>query len=110
MTRWTLTLLVACNGKDDGGGDDSDEPAPTEDEVLAEIEAANHCEAAGDCVDLGSQCPFGCWILVNAEEADAVQAAIDAWYDAGNQPCDYSCAPRGEIQCDGGRCEASATY
>lgn len=104
-----LTALAACAGTDPKTAH-SGTSAPTTDELEAMIAAANHCVAAEDCVDIGTQCPFGCWILVNAAEADDVEAAIAAWAAAGSSSCTYSCANRGEIVCTAaGVCEAPST-
>lgn len=104
-----LVALAACAGTDPKTSH-SGTAAPTTAEVEAMLEAANHCTVATDCVDVGTQCPFGCWILVNAAEADDVRAAIDAWAAAGSSSCTYSCANRGEIVCTAaGVCEAPST-
>ncbi len=110
---WMALALLACAGTTTPGTPHSGEtgtPPLTQEDVEAAIEAANTCVDASDCVDLGSQCPFGCWILVNAAEAEQVQATIDAYYAAGGSTCTYSCSNRGEIECRAGRCEADPEY
>lgn len=116
-------LLVACVGGKTGsetGSETGSAPAPdtsetgagapTQEEVQAAIDAANYCETADDCVNIGMVCPFGCWILVNVDEAAAVQATIDAWRDGAATSCTFSCANMGEITCTNGHCDAASTY
>jgi hypothetical protein len=101
--RWIGAWLagVGCVGAVPPGG-----LPPTEAEVNASIDAANYCTDPSECVDLGSACPFGCWILVNAAEAESVEAELDAYFDAATSTCTYSCSSMGPIECRAGRCEA----
>ena len=106
----SILVLGACTGATSTKSTHSGDPAPTTEEVEALIASANHCEVATDCVDLGTTCPFGCWTLVNAAEADEVEAAIDAFAGGGNTNCTFTCANRGEISCSAsGVCEAAST-
>jgi hypothetical protein len=81
------------------------DPAPTADEVQADIEAANYCAAAGECVNLGSHCPFGCYVLVNQAEVSDITDRI-AEYDESNEgtQCTYSCVAVDGFDCTDGRC------
>jgi hypothetical protein len=107
----SILVLGACTGASTTPSTHSGDPAaPTTEEVEALIASANYCDDATDCVDIGATCPFGCWILVNAAEADEVEAAIGAWAAAGTSSCTFSCANRGEISCSAsGVCEAAST-
>jgi hypothetical protein len=81
----TLAALAACGN----------------DRLEQRIEDANYCEVAEDCVDVGSHCPFGCNILVNVEEADGIDRALER----RRETCLYECAaPAGEIVCAQGEC------
>lgn len=66
------------------------------------IDEANYCTTADECVDVGSKCPFGCYILVNEAEADRIERRVDRFVST----CVYDCAAIGGITCsDEGRCE-----
>lgn len=80
-----LAFLVACNG---------------ERALRRDLEAANHCEQTSDCVVLYSKCPIDCYALVHADEADAMNARIEAFHGG----CDYSCAERPAFACVEGKC------
>ena len=66
------------------------------------IDDANYCTTADECVDIGSKCPFGCYILVNEAEADRVQRRLERFPTT----CAYDCVVPGPITCTAeGRCE-----
>ena len=73
----------------------------SEDDIKARIDAANYCTVASDCVNVGSKCPFGCAIIVNAAEADEIEALVDD-YDSN---CMYDCMGLDGIECLAGKCE-----
>ena len=75
--------------------------APSEDEIQEEIDEAGHCTAASECVDIGTECPFGCNILVNAAEADRIRGLLEDH----DESCAYDCMAPTTIQCTAGRCE-----
>jgi hypothetical protein len=84
----TATLLaVAC--------------APSEDHIQDEIDEANHCASASECVDVGTHCPFGCNILVHASEAARIRDLLDDHEES----CVYDCMAPTTIECVAGRCE-----
>lgn len=72
----------------------------SEDRTQAKLDAMNYCEEAADCVDVGGECPFGCYILVNTAEAAAAESLLDRHDEA----CVYDCAGPTEILCEAGRC------
>lgn len=73
---------------------------PREARIEAKLDDMNYCEEAADCVDVGGECPFGCYILVNqAEEAKA-----DALLGRHVETCMYDCVAPTEILCEAGRC------
>lgn len=82
-----LLPLAACTG-------------PSEAEVRAAIEAANHCEETSDCMVLYSRCPFDCYVPVHKDEAAALGALIES-HD-GN--CEYGCVEPPTAACIQGRC------
>ena len=85
-----LLLLLAC---------------PSAESVQSAIADAQSCTTADDCVDVGSQCPFDCNIVVNKDEADNIQKLMDQ-YQKGHAgtACNYDCITVGDISCDAGKC------
>jgi len=80
----------------------------TEADVNAAIQTANYCEEDEDCTNIGSTCPFGCYIAVNSAEAESVQALIDEWLET-NSECDYDCPAMTGLTCgDEGTCIVTA--
>jgi hypothetical protein len=77
----------------------------TEAHVRDEIDEANHCAAPGDCVNVGSHCPFGCYVLVNAGEAERIEELIQDYYDShGGEQCMYDCIAVSGFDCQAQRC------
>jgi hypothetical protein len=81
-----LSWLLACGAR--------------EARVEAKLDDMNYCEEAADCVDVGGECPFGCYVLVNEAEASAARALLDRHVGT----CVYDCAAPTEILCEAGRC------
>jgi hypothetical protein len=80
---------------------------PSEKSVREALEVANFCTADADCVDLGGRCPFGCYLYVNKEKADAMRELLDE-YEKGagaKTRCDYQCLKCDQFACVSGRCE-----
>lgn len=82
---------------------------PSEAALSARIDAANTCQAPADCVDVGSVCPFGCNILVNADEADDIRRALASYIEDGRETCPLDCEPVVSIACEEFRCVPSYT-
>jgi hypothetical protein len=79
----------------------------SEDDVSEAIDAAAACSAETVCVSIGSYCPWGCNIVVDRDEAEAVWDAISAYWEShAYEACDQICGPIAAISCDGGRCTA----
>lgn len=70
--------------------------------VRQAIEEANYCETAGDCVLVGSKCPFGCYIYANAQEADHIRGLVDDY----ESQCVYGCIQSSGVECRENTCEA----
>ena len=76
------------------------------DDVRSKIASANYCTEPTDCVNVGSHCPFGCYVLVNADEADSVLSAINEYFDAHpGEQCMYDCVAVAGYDCVSGKCE-----
>ncbi len=72
-----------------------------EDALKKELTEANYCETESDCVLIGSKCPFDCYIYVNAAEADAMRAKVDAFQST----CEYSCLQSFGVTCQNNVCQ-----
>lgn len=84
-----LLLLLAC---------------VTEEAVDRAIDEANYCEAVSDCVNLGSHCPFECYVLVNAAEADRIESLIERYEAQHTWQCMYDCVAIEGFDCAEGKC------
>lgn len=73
----------------------------SEAEVREEIRRANYCTTAADCGNAGSVCPYGCDILVNKSQVDAIAARLRA---TSNDTCLYDCAQLKSIACESQVC------
>lgn len=69
--------------------------------IQREITQANYCQADADCVDAGSQCPFGCYAYVNQREASRISGLISS-YRSG---CVYSCLACPTAACVDHQCQ-----
>ena len=86
----TLLLVSAC---------------ATEASISAALEHANTCEVPEDCVNLGSVCPFGCNLVVNADEADKLRQRLNTYLDHA-ESCMQTCEQATAVDCVAFRCEA----
>jgi len=69
--------------------------------IKREIDKANYCSAKEDCVDVGGQCPFGCYVFVNKNEAQRIGAMITSF----ESTCVYSCMALKDFDCISGKCQ-----
>lgn len=69
------------------------------------LEKANYCEVDEDCVDLGSKCPFGCYIYVNNAEEKEMKNLLNSF----ESKCVYGCAECLEVDCVSGKCQSACT-
>jgi len=99
LVTWGALVVAAC--------------APSEEDVKREFETevqrSNDCSAASDCVVASAGCPLGCWVLVNAQFKDRVEAKarelVDD-YESGGRSCAYDCAAPPTLACRAGKCAA----
>ena len=85
-----LLLLFAC---------------PSETSVQSAIDDAKSCTTADECVDVGSQCPFGCNIVVNKTEEAHIRELLDQYAKSQvGSACMYDCIMVGPIVCEAGQC------
>lgn len=74
----------------------------TKEGIKAQIAAAQHCEKDSDCVDIGSQCPFGCHIVVHKDHEKQIKALVKSY----PSNCMYDCIALERIVCEAQRCKA----
>jgi hypothetical protein len=89
VRAFAVVLTSACN------------PAPSAEEMKAALEDGNYCTTAEECVYVGSECPFGCGLHVNAAEAVEVREMLEAF----SVPCEYDCWEPVGAECVDGSCE-----
>lgn len=65
------------------------------------LERANYCEVEEDCVNLGSKCPFGCYIYVNENEEKEMKNLLDSF----DSKCVYGCGECLDVDCISGKCQ-----
>jgi hypothetical protein len=78
--------------------------------VKNEAARINHCFFEGECTSMPGVCPFGCYILYNKQEDTAKLQQLIASYQGMTQcpQCVYDCAPPGQMECNGGKCEMTS--
>jgi len=81
--------------------DDDGQRTTTESDIRNEIEAAKYCDTDEDCVSIYGQCPFGCYIAVNQNEADRIYQVVHDY----PSNCAYACLPSGGARCVENQCE-----
>ncbi len=74
---------------------------PTEASIKEQITEANYCETKADCVQVVSQCPFGCYVFVNVAEAERLQQLIDQY----PSQCVYDCVSMLGYDCVDNKCK-----
>jgi hypothetical protein len=70
--------------------------------LKAELDAANYCETADDCEQIGSKCPFDCYVYAHKDEAAAMKAKLDAFPST----CEYGCIQSFGVECAASKCKA----
>lgn len=76
-------------------------------EFEAFVEQNNTCTADDECVVVWTDCPVGCFVVVNESRTEATQAKareLVEQYEAGGRACYYDCAAAGAPRCEDGRC------
>ena len=68
--------------------------------IKAEMDAANYCETAEDCVETDTKCPIGCYNIVNKAELDRINQLVNDF----KQTCFQTCTPLAEFVCDNNKC------
>lgn len=93
LSLLSFVLLAACNS---GSG------SPTSEEgIKKELVKANYCDTAADCTDVGSKCPFGCYLYVNKDEAPRIKKMVDGF----SSQCEYSCIAIKGVECVQNECQ-----
>lgn len=82
----SLLLLASCSA---------------EKSLRKEIDMANHCATQQDCVNVGSKCPFGCYIYTHASEADRIRGLLENF----QSNCEYSCISCPTVACVDNKCQ-----
>jgi hypothetical protein len=75
-------------------------PRLTQQWITHQIDEANYCSVASDCVDAGGKCPFGCYNYVNAVEVERISALLDNY----ESECVYGCVRCPQAACIDGSC------
>lgn len=70
--------------------------------IKSEIEKANYCNIDSDCVDVGGECPFGCWVYVNKNEVNRISELISSF----DSKCVYGCLFCPISICENSKCKA----
>jgi hypothetical protein len=74
---------------------------PTEKQVRRQLDSANYCKVAADCLNVGPACPFGCQVYINKAEETKVNKLLEAY----NSKCVYGCLACPGVECIDGKCE-----
>jgi hypothetical protein len=87
-----ILALTACNADPSDNYDDE--------LIHAEIDAANYCNTADQCVDVGGKCPFGCYVYVNENETGRISDLIST----SKTECLYTCRYCPSVECIENKC------
>ena len=74
--------------------------AEPEQQIQNELQKANYCDTASDCVNVGGKCPFDCYSFVNKKEAERMISRIMKFESA----CVYKCAAMKSVSCVNNSC------
>ena len=82
-------------------------PKAQERNIKKEIIKANYCEVATDCQMVAqSQCPFGCYIHVNKNEATRIGELLKNYKNnERGYSCMYSCIEFKGVECVNNSCQ-----
>jgi len=71
------------------------------------IAEANYCDVASDCEMVAqSQCPFGCYVHVNKNEAGRIRKLLENYQDTGYRTaCEYLCVQFKGVECVNNACQ-----
>lgn len=72
-----------------------------EKEIDRAIEEAKYCEKKDDCAKIESQCPFGCWVVVNKNETERIRNMIHSY----ESYCAYGCTEPEGYDCIENKCQ-----
>ncbi len=70
--------------------------------IQQEIDKARVCAADEDCVNVGSKCPFGCYVVVNKKDAESIRSLLKDYKEV----CAYDCMALDKITCKDKQCTA----
>ncbi|MCR4263722.1 MAG: hypothetical protein NUV98_03335 [Candidatus Roizmanbacteria bacterium] len=77
-------------------------PKAQERYIKKEITKANYCEVVSDCQMIAqSQCPFGCYVHVNKNEAARIGELLEGY----QSNCQYQCIEFKGIGCVNNTCQ-----
>ena len=84
-------------------------PKAQERYIKKEITKANYCEVVSDCQMVAqSQCPFGCYVHVNKNEATRIGELLENYENNENKrgySCMYSCIEFKGVECVNNTCQ-----
>lgn len=75
--------------------------------IKNEIGKANYCEVASDCQMVSqAQCPFGCYVHVNKNEAGRIGKLLEDYQNTNHRTsCIYSCIEFKGVGCINSTCQ-----
>ncbi|PJB83463.1 MAG: hypothetical protein CO088_01425 [Candidatus Yonathbacteria bacterium CG_4_9_14_0_8_um_filter_46_47] len=77
-------------------------PKAQERHINKEITKASYCEVASDCQMVAqSQCPFGCYVHVNKNEATRIGELLESY----ESNCQYMCIEFKGVDCINNSCQ-----
>lgn len=68
--------------------------------IFNEIIKAGYCEIDSDCITMDASCPFGCYAVVNKEQAIKIDSLIKSF----PSNCVYGCVEKEAAKCIEGKC------
>lgn len=72
--------------------------------ILEQIEKADYCAYADDCIDLWNNTPFPCHIIINKAKITEIQSLIEKYPYKPYVNCGQQPLPSSELLCTTGKC------
>jgi hypothetical protein len=98
------SLILGCSASSNPPSGEVTSSDAVRAEFQAYVDAANHCEAASDCVGITPGCPLPCMVAVRVDRKSDVLAKAQQLRDQLPSKCEATCPSPGPATCVQNRC------
>jgi hypothetical protein len=103
----SASIVFGCSASSSPTGVELPPADAIQAEFQAYVDAANHCEAASDCVGLTPGCPLPCMVAVRVDRNTDVLAKAQQLRARLPWGCEATCPAPGPAMCIRNRCEVN---